>query len=141
MSSVSPRLEPLTPPEEAPNRLTTRPLPAYSYVPRLMPHPVTHPEGHSYGVRDQPVDLGVRQLPRDWALVEEYLYGIDLFNAAFFWEAHESWEAVWHAVERDSAMGHFLQGMIQASAALLQRPGATGYVQKAAATALKSINK
>lgn len=86
-----------------------------------MPHPVTDPRGHSFGVRDQPVELGGRCLPEDWRQVEEYLYGIDLFNAAFFWEAHESWEAVWHAVERDSAVGGFLQGLIQAAAALLQR--------------------
>lgn len=52
--------------------------------------------------------------------MEEYLFGIDLFNAAFFWEAHESWEAVWHAVERQSVVGHFLQALIQSSAAVLQ---------------------
>ena len=85
-----------------------------------MPHPVTDPMGHSYGVREQPVVLGERCLPRDWARVEEYLYGVDLLNAAFFWEAHESWESVWHAVERSSVVGRFLQGLIQSSAALLQ---------------------
>ena len=104
----------------APPRRTAGAFPAYAYVPRRMPHPVTDPRGHSYGVRDQAVVLGERRLPRDWARVEQYLYGVDLFNAAFFWEAHESWEAVWHAVERDSVVGRFLQGLIQSSAALLQ---------------------
>ncbi len=111
----------LTPPDGAPGRLTTRPFPAYAYVPRREPHPVTHVEGHSYGLREEPVDLGSSGLPDDWHEVEEYLYGIDLFNAAYFWEAHESWEAVWHAVGRDSTEGLFLQGMIQGSAAMLQR--------------------
>lgn len=87
----------------------------------LEPHPVTDPKGHSFGVRDQPIVLGDRHLPRDWRQVEEYLYGIDLYNAAFFWEAHESWEAVWHAVGRESLVGGFVQALIQASAALLQR--------------------
>lgn len=111
---------PLEPPAGAPPRLSRRDLPPYSYVPRVTPHPVTDPAGHSFGVRDQPVELGARSLPQDWPEVEEYLYGIDLFNAAYFWEAHESWEAVWHAVGRDSVTGRFLQGLIQAAAALLQ---------------------
>ena len=115
------RPERLKSPDGAPPRLTALALPAYAYVPRREPHPVTHPEGHSYGIREEPIDLGSNRLPEDWGAVEEYLYGIDLFNAAYFWEAHESWEAVWHAVERDSTEGLFLQGMIQGSAAMLQR--------------------
>jgi hypothetical protein len=96
-------------------------LPPYAYVPGVEPHPVTDPAGHSYGVREEVLRLGARRLPRDWRRVEEYLFGIDLFNAAYFWEAHESWEAVWHAVDRDAVVGRFLQGLIQASASLLQR--------------------
>ncbi len=110
----------LEPPAGSPPRLTRQTFPPYAYVPGLEPHPVTHPEGHSFGVREAPLDLGGRRLPGDWREVEEYLYGVDLFNAAFFWEAHESWEAVWHAAERGTPVWHFLQGLIQASAAMLQ---------------------
>jgi hypothetical protein len=115
------RPERLSPPPDPPVRLTRRAFPPYAYVPGREPHPVTDPAGHSHGVREEVLRLGERELPRDWRRVEEYLYGIDLFNAAFFWEAHESWEAVWHAVARESAVGGFLQGLIQASASLLQR--------------------
>lgn len=50
-----------------------------------------------------------------------YLYGVDLFNRAFFWEAHEAWEEVWNAVGHRSTPGRMLQGMIQVSAALLKK--------------------
>ena len=115
------RTGPLVPPPGAPPRLSSAPFPPYSYVPRVTPHPVTDPAGHSFGVRDEPVELGGRRLPEDWREVDEYLFGIDLFNAAYFWEAHESWEAVWHAVARSSVTGRYLQGLIQTSASLLQR--------------------
>jgi predicted metal-dependent hydrolase len=81
---------------------------------------VTDPRGHSYGAREEVADLEGKTLPQDWRNVEEYLLGVDLYNRAFFWEAHESWEAVWHAVGKGTVVGRFLQGLIQASAALLQ---------------------
>jgi predicted metal-dependent hydrolase len=56
-----------------------------------------------------------------WALCHEYLEGVDLYNRAYFWEAHEEWEALWHAVGHDSLVGRYLQGLIQASAALLKQ--------------------
>ena len=42
-------------------------------------------------------------------------------NRAFFWEAHEAWEAVWLAAGAETPVGRFLQGLIQAAAALLKR--------------------
>lgn len=59
-------------------------------------------------------------LPAGWRACEPYLYGVDLFNRAYFWEAHEEWEGLWHAVGQDSVPGRFLQGLIQVAAALLQ---------------------
>ena len=113
--------KPLEAPLGPPVRLTPVALPSYRYVPGVTPHPVTDPMGHSHGVREEVADLTGRVLPDDWRRVEEYLLGVDLFNRAFFWEAHESWEAVWHAAGKESVPGRFLQGMIQVSAALLQR--------------------
>lgn len=41
--------------------------------------------------------------------------GIDHFNAAEFWDAHESWETIW--LEAESDVHVFLQGLIQLAAA------------------------
>jgi Domain of unknown function (DUF309) len=46
-------------------------------------------------------------------------WGIDLYNAGYFWEAHESWEALWR-VETDAAIRERLQGLILAAAACLK---------------------
>jgi predicted metal-dependent hydrolase len=41
--------------------------------------------------------------------------GIRHFNSLDFWDAHESWEALWLAAESD--LDQFLQGLIQVAAA------------------------
>ncbi|HEV7427977.1 MAG TPA: DUF309 domain-containing protein [Thermoanaerobaculia bacterium] len=41
--------------------------------------------------------------------------GLDHFNAAEFWDAHESWETIW--LEAESDVHRFLQGLIQLAAA------------------------
>ena len=41
--------------------------------------------------------------------------GLDHFNAAEFWDAHESWETIW--LEAESEVHLFLQGLIQLAAA------------------------
>ena len=114
-------LRPLTPPDGPPPRLTERPLPRYRHVPGLTPHPVTHPDGHSHGIVETPLSLDEIDLPRDWSSCEPYLEGVDLFNRGFFWEAHEAWETVWLAAGPGTTVGRFLQGLIQAAAALLKR--------------------
>lgn len=114
-------LEPLTPPASPPVRLTSRPLPAYRHVPGLTPHPVNHPAGHSYGAAEIVIPPGSLELPEHWYDCEAYLFGVDLFNQAYFWEAHEAWEAIWHAVGHESLPGRFIQSLIQVSAALLKR--------------------
>jgi hypothetical protein len=35
--------------------------------------------------------------PEDWRSCDLYLYGIDLFNHGYWWEAHEALEDVWLA--------------------------------------------
>jgi hypothetical protein len=58
--------------------------------------------------------------PTMWYDCESYLYGVDLFNHAYWWEAHEAWEGPWRAAGRQSATGFFLQGLIQISVARLK---------------------
>ena len=56
--------------------------------------------------------------PAEWASNAAYLRGIELFNRHEFWEAHEAWEEIWLVV--DGTQSDFLQGLIQAAAALLK---------------------
>lgn len=41
-------------------------------------------------------------------------------NEGYYWEAHEELESLWLGAGRDSEIGQFLQGLIQAAAALLK---------------------
>jgi uncharacterized protein len=94
-----------------------RALPRYAYVPGRSPHPTRDKAGHSHGVA-QPVS---RHRPSEhWADNAEYLWGVDLYNAGFFWEAHEAWEGLWRSAGRDPQQRRFLQGLIQCAAACLK---------------------
>ncbi|MFL5244379.1 MAG: DUF309 domain-containing protein [Gemmataceae bacterium] len=92
----------------------TRPLPAYAFVPGRFPHPVSDPLGHSYKRTRETIDL---PQPQDWSNCEAYLYGIDLFNHGYYWEAHETWEDLWFACGRTGAMADFIKGLIQLAVA------------------------
>jgi len=118
--------------------LPARPFPPYAYVPGRSPHPVTDPAGHSFGRREPP---GRYCAAGAWRDNEEYLYGIDLFNAGFYWEAHEAWESVWKAAQpRDEVQALFIQGLIQVAAALLKRSmGAEGGAQSLAHDGLEQL--
>jgi len=52
---------------------------------------------------------------------EDYLYGIDLYNYGYWWECHEVFEALWHAVGHKTEQGNFFQALIQIAAANLKR--------------------
>ena len=56
--------------------------------------------------------------PQLWRQNEDYLYGVDLYNFAYWWEAHEAWEGLWHEAEDTYRL--FLQGLIQVSASLIK---------------------
>jgi hypothetical protein len=90
------------------------PFPLYSFVPGLFPHPSADPTGHSYGrvpVLPQPLD------PAHWQSSRLYLYGIDLFNFGYYWEAHEAWEELWQACGRRGLTAIVLKGLIHLAAA------------------------
>ena len=96
-------------------RYSNRPLPPYAFVPGKNPHPTRDPRGHSYG-RDEPA---VHLPPERWHEDGDYLYGIDLYEARYFWEAHEAWEGIWKA-SPDADQRDFLQGLIQLAASRLK---------------------
>lgn len=97
-----------------PRLLPARPLPPYSYVSRKFPHPMRDTKGHSYGLELPKVSLSHEE---EWRKCEPYLWGIDLFNNGYYWEAHESWEAVWHATGRSGATADFCKALIKFAAA------------------------
>jgi hypothetical protein len=90
-----------------------RELPPYSYVPGRFPHPYSDPRGHSHGVTPERPD---RPDPERWATCRPYLYGLDLFNHGYYWEAHEVWEFIWHACGRKGTTASFLKGLIKLAA-------------------------
>lgn len=98
-------------------RYTDRPLPDYRHVPGKTPHPTRDPNGHSYG-RDEGdlPDLNTA----DWRTCGHYLYGIDLFNAGYWWECHEVLEGLWKSSGLGTPAGHALQAVIQCAAAHLK---------------------
>lgn len=99
-------------------RYSEIPLPPYRYVPGLNPHPRTHPQGHSYGQPDEPHPAWT---PTEWRTLGRYLYGIDLYNYAYWWECHEALEGLWRAAGKTTTPARFLQGIIQIAAANLHR--------------------
>lgn len=98
-------------------RYSQKPFPSYRFVPGRTPHPTRDPLGHSYDLKETTL-TGFD--PECWFECEMYLYGIDLFNHHYWWEAHEAWEIVWKCVPRHSQSGLFLQGLIQITAAMLK---------------------
>jgi hypothetical protein len=107
-------MEPSNPTTRPPLLLPEQPLPPYSYVSGKFPHPIRDPQGHSYGVQETPV---APPDPTRWRDCRPYLRGIDLFNYGFYWEAHESWEAAWHAAGRSGITADFFKALIKLAAA------------------------
>jgi uncharacterized protein len=91
------------------------PLPPYAFVPGgPWPHPTRSPAGHLFG-REEPPAPPI--LDDDWESSSAYLSGIALFNAGYYWEAHEAWESLWHAHGRRGPTAEVLQALIKLAAA------------------------
>ena len=94
-------------------------FPPYRFVPGKAPHPFAHEGGWGHGT-ERPTPPFV---PRDrWQENAAYLFGVDLFNRGWWWEAHEVWEELWHVVEGKDDVQHLtLKGLIQIAACALNR--------------------
>lgn len=120
-----------------------RELPPYTYVPGRAPHPVNDPDGHSYAGRratgDAPGGTGGADAP---CRSIDFLWGVDLFNHGYYWEAHEAWEAVWNAAGRRGPIAEFIQGLIKlAAAGVKAREGRAAGVRRHTARAGELIVK
>ena len=93
-------------------------FPPYAFLPGRDPHPNRSPEGHSYSTEAEthPPYLEAE----DWRTNEGFLFGVDLYNHGYLWEAHEAWEGVWIVSKHDDSQRETLQGLIQCSAAALK---------------------
>ncbi|WP_422929976.1 DUF309 domain-containing protein [Singulisphaera sp. PoT] len=91
------------------------PLPPYTYFPKgPWPHPVRSEAGHSFA---RPRLVAEPIVDDRWEVSACYLRAFELFNAGYYWESHEYWEALWHAHGRKGAEAVVLQGLIRLAAA------------------------
>ncbi|MFT5051867.1 MAG: hypothetical protein ACI8QZ_003296 [Chlamydiales bacterium] len=98
----------------------SRPFPSYAFLPGRDAHPTRDPLGHSYS--EDPEPAAAYFPPEQWAANEDYLFGVDLYNHGYLWEAHEAWEGLWHQAKHDEMQAQLLQGLIQCAAAALKIP-------------------
>lgn len=96
---------------QTPARFTAFSLPTYRFVPDVQPHPAADPRGHSY-VRAPRFPATAVDGHR-WRDSPSHLYGCDLYNCGFWWEAREAWEMIWHLAARGSPERAALQGLIE----------------------------
>lgn len=90
---------------------TEIPFPAYAFVPGQQPrHEAQSDRAISVGSK---VPTGLTDLIAS----PQYLYAVDLFNAGYYWEAHEEWEELWVAVGRTGLVADLLKGLIKLAAA------------------------
>jgi hypothetical protein len=90
-------------------------FPPYAYVPRgPWPHPTSSPHGHSAGRAHQSEPPIATEA---WSGSTAYVRGFALFNAGYYWEAHEVWEGLWHAHGRKGPTADILRGLIKIAAA------------------------
>jgi len=123
-------------------RFSRRAFPAYRFMPGRHPHPTADPAGHSY---QRAGEIAPTVLPvslETWWESEEYLFGCDLYNHAYWWESHEAWEELWRMAEPGSVQREYLHGLIQAAACHLQlHQGRLGGVERLRSTSGRRLGE
>lgn len=107
--------DPLVPADRP--RYSSRTFPSYRFIPGQTPHPRRHPRGHSFGL-PEPHPHAFNQ--NEWSASEDYLYAMDLYNFAYWWESHEVFEGLWHVFGHSTQEGNFFKALIQLAAANLK---------------------
>jgi hypothetical protein len=91
------------------------PLPPYSYVPGgPWPHPNRARQGDFPWRMAAPLQASRDAEP---ALEARFRRGVELFNAGYYWEAHEVWEVLWHAYGRKGPAADVIKALIKLAAA------------------------
>jgi hypothetical protein len=112
--------------------LPARPLPARAFLP-----------GRSSRA-DRPVAPPPAALldAARWRDSTEYLWGVDLYNHGYPWEAHEAWEGLWQIAARHSPERSFLQGLIQCAAAVVKaQSGSPAGLARLGASGIEFLHK
>lgn len=102
--------------------MSLRPLPPYTHIPGVTPHPLRDPAGHSYQATGaSPAHSSpTAHAPPTWDELPdhpEFLWAVQLFHAGYYWESHEAWESLWHDAGRRGALADFIKGLIKLAAA------------------------
>jgi hypothetical protein len=119
--------------------LPDRPFPAYAFVPGKTPR-----HAREKGEERRELSLAAALPPERWREDEDFLFGVDLYNAGFFWEAHEAWERTWRA-SRDERQRRLLQALIQLAAACLKlgmdEPAGAARLARVASDKLRALGE
>jgi SagB-type dehydrogenase family enzyme len=114
-------------------------FPAYAYIPGHWPHPTRDTDGHSFG-RGELAPL--RLDPRAWRANATFTRGLELFDAGYYWEAHEAWEALWVGCDREGPTADLLSGLIKIAAAGIKiRQGNASAAARLATRATESLQR
>ncbi|MFO1518346.1 MAG: DUF309 domain-containing protein [bacterium] len=115
----------MTPPRYA----SSLPFPAYRYIP-----------GRGMKKEEPRRDIPKIEIEildsQNWRENTAYLYGMDLYHQGYYYEAHEVWEELWHAVGHETTVGLYLKALIQNAAAQLKL--AMGELEPARRLSLKA---
>lgn len=124
----------------SPARYTGLPLPPYRFVPGRTPHPYRDPAGYAYGQRGEHASAIRLAPPERWSENVEYLFGCDLYNQGYWWEAHEAWEGLWRSANANTTQRRFLQALILATVCHLKlEMGVLAAVQRLRARANRRL--
>ena len=100
--------------DAVPRRYTELELPRWSCLP-------SHVASADFErLRPATVDMPELITAKQVATQLAFRYGADLYNAGFYWEAHEVWEPVWMALPPNSRERIACQALIQAANACLK---------------------
>ena len=89
-------------------------LPTEAHVPGLTPRPRASPAFDAAAAAPAVTN------PARWRENAAHLYGLRLYDAGFFWEAHEVLEPVWAGAAPNSRARALVQGLIQLANACLK---------------------
>jgi uncharacterized protein len=105
-------------------RYSGRALPAQAHVPGRSPRSPEFEAAAPPGEAAAPpgeaaAPPGEGAAAGDWQRDPAFLWGLDLYNHGYPWEAHEVWEKLWRLAPRGSAARELLQALIQCAAAVV----------------------
>lgn len=90
-----------------------RALPAQAYVPGRSRRPP------AWAGPGDVASAGAAVATGDWQRHPAFLWGLDLYNHGYPWEAHEVWETLWRQAPPGDPVRTMLQGLIQCAAAVV----------------------